>query len=274
MRAKIKFNYLSHGMLLLISAMVNLPFFWMVSTSLKSKVEVFTFPPSWFPAVLIWENYVRAWNAVPFGRFFLNSIIVSTAITVGQLLICSLAAYSFANLTFKGKHFLFFMFLGTAMLPSEVLLIPNYLVMRQLGWIDTYAALTVPFLANAFTIFLLRQFFLTIPKELKDAALIDGCGHLRYLWGIVMPLSKPALLTAGLFTFMNSWNEYLWPLVVTNEEMMRTVQVGLAVFQTAWQTEWTQLMAASTFVTIPVIIFFLFVQRQFIEGISMTGING
>jgi len=263
-----------HALLIAICIMMNLPFIWMLSTSFKSKNETFAYPPKLIPEKLRWENYVAAWNAIPFGRFMFNSMFVSTMVTIGQLLICTLAAYAFAWIPFKGKDFLFYAFLGTMMVPFEMLVIPNYVMIRKLGWTDTYIALIVPFLASAFTIFLLRQAFMTIPSELYDAAVIDGCSHTRYLYGIIVPLSKPAMLTAGMFTFLGHWNDYLWPLIVTNRPEYRTVQVGLTMFQSAWQTEWTHLMAASAIVTVPIIVLYIFVQKNFVEGIATTGIKG
>ena len=263
-----------HALLIIICILMNLPFIWMISTSLKSKNETFSDPPKWIPEKLRWDNYSAAWNAIPFGRFMFNSLFVSSMITIGQLLICVLAAYSFAWVPFKGRDFLFYAFLGTMMVPFEMLVIPNYVMVRKLGLTDTYTALIVPFLASAFTIFLLRQAFMTIPAELYDAATIDGCGHLRYLFGIVVPLSKPGMLTAGMFTFLSHWNDYLWPLIVTNRPEYRTLQVGLTMFQSVWMTEWTHLMAASAIVTLPIIVMYIFVQKNFVEGIATTGIKG
>lgn len=263
-----------HVVLIVVCILMNLPFIWMLSTSFKAKNETFIYPPKLFPQSLRWGNYVAAWKAIPFGRFMFNSLFVSTVVTVGQLIICALAAYAFAWVPFKGKDFLFYAFLGTMMVPFEMIVIPNYVIIRKLGWTDTYAALTVPFLVSAFTIFLLRQAFRQIPSELYDAATIDGCSHIRYLFGMVVPLSKPAMLTAAIFTFLGQWNEYLWPLIVTNRPEYRTVQVGLTMFQTAWQTEWTHLMAASAIVTIPIILLYIFVQKHFVEGIATTGLKG
>ncbi len=260
---------------LLLTALVvliNYPFFWMLSTSLKSAKEVYRFPPSLLPDAPIWRNYLDAWKAARWGRYFLNSTIASVIPAVAQMFFGSLAAFAFAR-KFKGSQALFLLFLGTLMIPGEATMIPNYVIVKNLGWIDTYMALTVPFLASAFGVFLLRQFFLTIPKDLEDAASIDGSGPFRYLFLVVMPLAMPALLTVALFSFMNHWNDFIWPLIVTNKDQMRVIQVGLETYQSEWMTEWTLLMAACTFTTLPVIVLFLLVQRRFIEGITLGGLK-
>ena len=250
------------------------PFVWMISTSLKELKEIFRFPYSLFPLAPTITNFFKVWELVPFGRFYLNSIIMSGAITLSQLITCSLAAYAFARLRFLGREVLFYMFLSTMMIPQQVTMIPVYAILNFFGWIDTYAALIVPFAASAFGTFLLRQFFKTIPKELEDAAKLDGCGHLRFLWNIVLPLSRPALATLSIFTFMLSWNNYIWPLVVTNSEEMRTLQLGLATFRDEGGINWGYFMAATLMATVPVLIVFLTAQRQFVRGITLTGLKG
>ena len=249
------------------------PFIWMVSTSLKELKEIFRSPYSMIPANLTILNFIKVWELVPFGRFFLNSIIMSSAITLSQLITCSLAAYAFARLRFWGRDVLFYMFLSTMMIPQQVIMIPVYAILNYLGWIDTYAALIVPFTASAFGTFLLRQFFKTLPRELEDAAKLDGCGHLRFLWSIVLPLSRPALSTLGVFTFMWSWNNYIWPLVVTNRMEMRTLQLGLATFRDEGGVNWGYFMAATVMATAPVLAVFLAAQRQFVRGITLTGLR-
>ncbi|MBI5029796.1 MAG: carbohydrate ABC transporter permease [Chloroflexi bacterium] len=273
-------NYSIHLLLILGAIVMVMPFAWMVSTSLKSQNEVFSYPPQWIPTTPIWDNYIRAWQAAPFPQYFANSIIIALAVTVGTLITSSLAAYAFARLRFPGRDALFAIYLSSMMIPHQMTIIPSFLVLRNLGEIspalglDTYFALIAPFLAGAFGVFLLRQSFLTIPNELEDAATLDGCGRLGFLWRIMIPLSRPALATLGLFTFMGNWNSYLWPLIVTNSDTMRTVQIGLRYFVgQEGGSQWGLLMSAAVFITFPVVIVYLFVQKQFVQGIAGTGIK-
>lgn len=254
---------------------VMLPYVWMVSTSLKGPQEVFTYPPNWIPRAWRIQNYVEAWNAAPFGRYFFNSAFVALAVTVGQLVTCSLAAYAFARMEFKGKNVMFALFLSTTMISTQVTLVPSYLVLTSLKWLDTYQALIVPFLASAFGVFMMRQYFMTLPRELDDAAKLDGCGRWRFLWQIMLPLSKPVVASQALFGFMGNWNSYLWPLIVTTSQPMRTLQIGLRYFVSQeGGTQWGSFMAATVFVSLPVVIFYLIVQKSFVEGIATTGLKG
>jgi multiple sugar transport system permease protein len=252
-----------------------MPFAWMISTSFKEAEGIFTYPPKWIPNQLVLYNYVNAWRAAPFGRYFLNSIFVASAVTLGQLTTCSLAAYAFARLNFPGKSFLFVLFLSTMMIPLQLTIIPSFLVLQELKWLDTYYALIVPFTASAFGTFLLRQTFMTIPQDLEDAAKLDGCSRLGFLWRIVLPLSKPPLASLALFTFMGSWNDYLWPLIMTNSQEMRTLQIGLSfLVSQEGGSRWGMLMAATVMISLPIIIFYLLVQKQFVKGIALTGLRG
>jgi multiple sugar transport system permease protein len=254
---------------------VMLPYIWMVSTSLKGPGEIFAYPPIWIPRAWRFQNYVEAWNAAPFGRYFFNSAFVALAVTVGQLVTCSLAAFAFACMEFKGKNVMFALFLSTTMISTQVTLVPSYLVLKNLHWLDTYQALIVPFLANGFGVFMIRQYFMTIPRELEDAAKLDGCGRLRFLWQILLPLSKPVVASQALFAFMGNWNSYLWPLIVTTSEHMRTLQIGLRYFVSQeGGTQWGSFMAATVFVSFPIIAFYLFVQKSFVGGIATTGLTG
>ncbi len=269
-----------HLLLIAGAVVMVMPFLWMISTSLKSQGEVFGYPPQWIPSTLIWDNYVRAWQAAPFARYFVNSILVALAVTLGTLATSSLAAFAFARIRFPGRDALFAVYLSSMMIPHQMTIIPSFLVLRNLGdlspalGLDSYFALIAPFVASAFGIFLLRQSFLTLPNELEDAAILDGCGKLGFLWRIVIPLSRPALATLALFTFMANWNSYLWPLIVTNSDDMRTVQIGLKYFVgQEGGSQWSLLMAAAVFVTLPVIVVYLFVQKQFVQGIAGTGIK-
>ena len=254
-------------------AIMLLPFFWMVTTSFKTELEVMKMPPQWIPKDWQWENYVKAWNVAPFGRYFFNSFFISIATTIGELMTTILAAYAFAKMRFFGKNVLFIVMLGTLMIPGEMLLIPNYVTIYRLGWLDKYQALIIPWLASVFGIFLLRQFFRSIPDELLDAARIDGCSRFRFLWRIVVPLSKPAIMTVALLKFLGSWNAFLWVLIMTTSTEMRTVPVGLSMFSTEMGTAYEQLMAASVLAIIPVLILFFFTQKQFIRGVARTGIK-
>ncbi|HOV23251.1 MAG TPA: carbohydrate ABC transporter permease [Candidatus Marinimicrobia bacterium] len=250
------------------------PFIWMLLTSVKDIGDIFVYPPKWLPSKFHFENYARAFQAAPFGRYYLNSLIVACTVTLGQLITCSMAAYAFARLQFKGRDVLFYIFLGTMMIPYQVTMIPSFMVLYWLGWVDSYQAMIVPGLASAFGTFLLRQFFLTIPKELEEAAYIDGCGKFRVLWQIIIPLSKPALATLAIFTFMGTFNDFIWALIVVNSDHLRTVQLGLAIFRDRYITDWDLLMAGSVMATLPVLIVFFFAQKYFIKGITLSGIKG
>ncbi len=260
--------------LLAVVVLINLPFFWMLSTSFKPKPEILSYPPRLFPSAPNFNGYTYVWKLIPLGRYFYNSTVVSISIALSKIVLASLAAYAFAKIRFKGSKQMFYLFLGTMMIPMEVIVIPNYITLNYIGWLDTYRALIVPFVVGAFSIFLLRQFFMQIPRDLDDAAEIDGCGRLRYLFTIIYPLSQSALLTVFLYAFLASWNSFLWPLIVTNSDKMRVIQIGLKALQDSWMIEWNELTAASTVATLPVLIMFFFVQKRFLEGIAITGLKG
>ena len=249
------------------------PFVWMILSSFKGLGEIVSYPPTWWPEDFTFDNYVKTFAAAPFGRFYMNSLIVATTVTIGQLITCSMAAYAFARMNFWGRDVLFYIFLGTMMVPKHVTMIPSYLVLYWLGWVDTYGALIVPGLASAFGTFLLRQYFMTIPKELEEAAFIDGCGRFRILWQIILPLAKPALAVLAIFTFMTIFNEFLWALIVVNSEDLYTVQLGLAIFRSQYTTDWGSLMAGSVIATLPILIVFMFGQKYFIQGITLSGMK-
>ncbi len=267
------YRLLLYLLLLVSCAIMLLPFFWMVTTSFKLESEVLRMPPQWFPKDWLWRNYIKAWNVAPFGRYFFNSFFMAITTTIGEVITTILAAYAFAKMRFFGKNVLFAILLGTLMIPGQMLLIPNYVTITRLGWFDRYEALIIPWLASVFGIFLLRQFFRSIPDELQDAARIDGCSRLRFLWQIVVPLSKPAIMTVALLKFLGSWNAFLWVLIMTNSDKMRTVPVGLTLFSSEVGTAYEQLMAASVLAIIPVLILFFFTQKQFIQGVARTGIK-
>lgn len=265
-------NVLIHVVLIAGSIVAAFPFVWMILTSLKSYQEFIA--GQLIPDVLRFGNYVEAWQMAPFGRYFANSIFISLATVTAVLVTSTLAAYAFARMEFFGREVLFMVFLATLMVPFEVTMIPNFILIRDLGWYDSYWAMIVPFSASVFGIFLLRQFFRTIPGDFYDAAVLDGCGHLRFLWEIVLPLSKPALITVGLFTFLGSWNALLWPLIVTRTQEIRPIMLGLAEFITEAGTQTQLLMAAATLTILPIVIFYFFAQREFIEGIAASGLKG
>lgn len=275
-----KINYLNiskqilvHVFIYSLAFLTIAPFLWMVLTSVKDMSEIFTYPPKWWPEVFRFENYVNAFQAAPFGRFYLNSMLVATLVTIGQLITCSMAAFAFARLRFKGRDLLFYIFLGTMMIPYNVTMIPSFMILYWLGWIDTYYALIVPGLASAFGTFLLRQFFLTIPRELEEAAYIDGASKFSVLWRIIMPLAKPALATLAIFTFMGVFNDFIWALIVINSEELHTVQLGLAIFRDRYTTQWDLLMAGSVTAVMPILIVFFFAQKYFIKGITLSGLK-
>lgn len=254
------------------------PFLWMLTTSLKDPSQVFAADKPWWqewiPTDFKWKNYTLAWKVVPFARFYLNSIFVSICVTIGQVATSAMAAYSFARLNFPGRDRLFFGYLATMMVPGAVTMIPVFILLRSLGWIDTYYALILPAVFTAYGTFMLRQFFLTLPRDLEDAAKIDGCSYYGIFWRIILPLSKPALATLTTFTFMGSWMNFMWPLIVLNTHELYTLPVGLAYFQSLHNTDWTLLMSASVMMIIPILLVFIFNQRFFVEGIKLSGIKG
>ncbi len=256
------------------AVLVMLPFFWMITTSFMTLPETVTYPPHWFPQSPQPQNYPTAWTKAAFPRYVVNTIFIATCTTFASLVTSSLAAYAFAQMNFFGKNVVFVALLATLMIPFEVTMIPDFLVIKKLGWYNTYMAQIIPWSASVFSVFLLRQFFSGLPKDLWEAAQLDGSTHVQYLLRVIVPLSTPALTTAGLFTFLGSWNSFVWPLIVTKEDTMRPIQVGLSYFIQEEGVQWHLLMAGATITILPVIVVFLFVQRQFIEGIARSGLKG
>jgi multiple sugar transport system permease protein len=264
-----------HAALLLLGTFFFLPFYWLISTALKSDAEVFAIPPVWVPKELRWHNFVEAVNYVPFFLFLKNTLVICLLSVVGTLLSSSMVAYSFARIRWPGRDFLFFLLVATMMLPGQVTMIPVFAIFRTLGWIDTIKPLVVPhWLGTAFFVFMLRQFFMTIPLELSDSARIDGCSEWDIYRRIILPLSRPALATVGLFTFINAWNDFGGPLLYLNDERKATLSLGLQQFVSQHGAEWSLLMAASALMTLPIVLIFFFAQRTFIQGITLTGIKG
>lgn len=267
---------LRHAILIVVALAVAYPFYFMITSAFKGLVEAGRTPPTIIPEVWHPENFADAWSRAPWARYFVNTVLVSGIVTLGELTTSVLAAYAFARMRFPGKNIVFTLFLATLMIPSEATLIPNFVLMsrRYLNIYDTYQVQILPFLATAFSIFLLRQFFLGIPSELADAAKIDGAGHLRFLRSVVLPLSVPALITVALITFLGSWNAFQWPLIVTNRPDIRPIQVGLAAFRQEAGSSYHLLMAASTFVIAPIVLLYLVAQRYLVQGVARTGIRG
>ncbi len=258
---------------LLLAVAVVAPFLYMVSTSLMDEFEVFQWPPRLVPATPQWGNYAAALTAMPFGRFFLNSAVVAACVVVGQVGTSAAAAYAFARLRFPGRDRIFLAFLSVLMVPAVVLLIPRFLIVNALGWVDSYAGLISTELVSVWGIFLLRQFFLTLPRELEDAARLDGAGEWTIFWRVVLPLSKPALATLAVFAFVDQWKSFLWPLVVTRTVQMQVVEVGIASFHGLYYTNWPYQMAAAVTATLPLLAVFFVAQRYFIRGIQLTGLK-
>lgn len=250
------------------------PFMWMVSTSLKTDQDVFTWPPRLVPHPVRLENYVDAWNSAPFARFFFNSAFIALAVTLANLFFSSLAGYAFAKYQFPGKHWIFVALLCTMMIPFQVTMIPVFVILSELHWVDTYWGLIIPFTAGAFGIFLMRQFLTTIPDDLIDAARIDGCSEFRTFLTIVLPLSKPALSALGIFTFMASWNGFIWPFIIVKSTEMKTLPLAIADLAAGlYVMSWPLMMAGACFVVLPAIVVFLLFQKNFVEGITLTGLK-
>jgi len=258
-----------HIPLFIIEFVVLMPFFWMITTSLK-PLELMNIPPYLIPTHFYWQNYVISWSIVPFGRYYFNTLIVVLGIVTGQLFFSSLAGYAFARLRFPGKNIIFLILLSTLMIPMYVTVIPQYLIIKSFGLVNTYLGLILPFLVSAFGIFLFRQFYITFPKELEDKALIDGCSRLQIWRHIFLPLSKPAFAALGIFAFLFAWNSFLWPLIVTTDPDMWTVQLGLAMFSGQYGTEWTYLMAATTISVIPAIAVFIVLQKYYLKHLVLS----
>lgn len=263
-----------HLVLLPIVFVMLLPMIWMVVTSFETLNETRHFPPILVPAHIQLHNYPDALSSAPFGRWFVNTVIVTVAAVLGNLLLCSLAGYAFARIKFFGREVVFIIILATLMVPFQVVMIPTFLIVRQLGLIDTLGALIVPNLVTPFGIFMLRQFFRTLPVELEEAARIDGASRLGVLFKVMLPLSMPALATLAVIIFMWTWNDFMWPLITIFSEKNMTIQLGLTQFVGAHQVDTTLLMAGNVMAMIPVLALFFFAQRYFVRGIATSGLKG
>jgi len=246
----------------------------MVMTSFMNELEVSQYPPKLWPKRFLWSNYREALTLLPFGRFFLNSLIMSVGAVALQLVVCSMAAFAFARLHFRARDRIFGLYIATMMIPVIVTIIPAFLIVDAFGWVNSYQGLILYFASSVWGIFLLRQFFLTLPRDLEDAARIDGASTFHIYWRIALPLSKPALATLAIFSFMAVWRDFLWSLIVTTQMDMRPVEVGIAFFHNMHVTKWPYQMAAAVCVMLPIVVIFFVAQRYFVKGITLTGLKG
>ncbi|MFO7167506.1 MAG: carbohydrate ABC transporter permease [Chloroflexota bacterium] len=266
---------IAYAVLIALSVVFAIPFLWLISTSLKPPEQLFRLPPEWIPNPVTWSNYPRAMTQIPFALYLKNTLYIALFNVVASVVSCSLVAYGFARIPWPGRNFMFLVLVSTLMIPFPVTLIPTFLIFRDLGWINTPHPLTVPALTgNAFFIFLLRQFYLTIPEELSSAARIDGASELQIYLRIILPLARPALAVVALFTFMANWNDFLGPLIYLSDREQYTLAIGLYGFLSRVRTDWGPLMAAATTMVAPIVALFFLTQRTFIQGITLTGIKG
>src|SRR3954447_5002293 len=265
---------ISQILLSLVALLFLVPIIWMVLSALKPSAEVFTVPPKLFGSEIKFSNFAEAWNYLPFGRFIANTVFVAGVGTLIKLTASAMAAYAFARLNFRFRGGLFVLYLSTLIVPQEVIVIPMFLVMQELGWVNSYKALILPWAFTAFGTFLLRQFFITVPKELEEAAKLDGCGHLRILRSIFVPVSTPALAVLAVFTFISYWNSFLWPLIIVNDTNQMTVPLGLPLFLGQQGQRWELLMAAATISMVPTVLLVLLLQRYLVRGIALSGLGG
>ena len=265
-----------HAVLIIGALAMATPFIWMVSTSFKTLDQVFTYPPKWIPDPFIWTNYPAALTVVPFGTWFLNSLKLAVVVTLGQIFTCSLAGFTFARMRFPGREALFLVYIATLMIPAHVTIIPVFVTMNTFGLVNTPWALILPSLTSAWGTFLFRQYFLSSPSELEDAAKIDGCSFFRIYTQISLPLAGPVLATLGIFTFLGSWNDFLGPLIFLQSKDLKTITIGLLQFRAEYQGlgQWPVMMAGVVISTLPVLIAFVIGQKYFVRGIALTGIKG
>jgi multiple sugar transport system permease protein len=266
-------DVLAHTILLFVALLAVLPYFWMASSSLKTMNHMFTLPVQWIPDPINWQSYVLGWKAQNFTRYFINSGFVSICITLGNMVLASLAGYSLAKFRYRGRDLFFVLILSTMMLPLEVTMVPLFLIVNRLGWQNSYQSLIIPFVVEGFGVFLMRQYMLGVPTALIEAARIDGESELGIFWKIVLPLCKPALAALAVFTFREAWDMYIWPLIIVTKDAYRTVPIATALFMSVYGTSWDQMMAIATIATIPMIVLFFLLQRAFIQGIVLSGLK-
>jgi multiple sugar transport system permease protein len=262
-----------HAVLLSVGVLFMLPFVWSISTSLKSMSELFSVRPNLIPETLRWDNYRAVFENAPFLRFYINSIVVTIGRTVGQVAIASLAGFAFAQLRFPGREVIFVGLLAGLMVPDQVLIVPRFVIMREFGWFDTYQGLIVPLIFSSFGVFLLRQYFLGIPRDFHEAAKIEGANPFQVYLHIYLPLARPALAAFGFLALLSSWNEFFWALTVTNQTEMRVLPVGIALFQGQYFTNNAIVLAAANMATFPLLVVFLFFQKQLVEGVALSGLK-
>ena len=275
MNQKNNFRVAIKYFLLVIFAIITVfPFYWMISSSLKSGFEVIQTPPTMLPENVMWSNYSTAFSMAPFGRYFINTIIVTVLSIVSTVVISILSAFAFSHLEFKGRDLIFSIFIASMMIPGEVLIVNNFKTISNLGMIDTYTSLFIPYAASVLYIYMLREFFLTVPKQLYYAAKVDGAGDWKFLWSILVPIAKPSIITISILVGINSWNAFLWPLLVTNNENMRVLATGLTAFQSDAGNQYELLMAASSIITVPIVGVYVFLHKKIMNGISLGGTKG
>jgi ABC-type glycerol-3-phosphate transport system permease component len=274
-QARIIEKTLGYATLVAVAALLILPLYWMLATALKAEQQTFAIPPEWIPNPVEWQNFARVFEEVPFGRFIVNTFILVGLNIIGELVAVTLVAYGFARLRFPGRSVLFLLMLSTLMIPYHVTLVPRFILFSKLGWINTYLPLFVPaFTGSSFLIFLVRQYMMSIPYDLDEAAYIDGANRFQVFWYVVVPLCRPALMLVVVFTFVGVWNDFLQPLIYLNDPQLFTVSLGLSFFQGTRETNWNLLMAGSLLATIPPLLLFFFAQRQLIGGIAIEGLKG
>ncbi len=261
--------------LVLCVLLIGLPVYWMISGAFKTPQEIYQIPPTWFPNQPTLANFPKAWNSAPFGQYYINSLIVTLLGSGFEVFFAVTSAYAFAFLRFPGKQFVFVLLLAALMVPAQVTILPNYLTIARLGWINTFQGIIIPGASVAYGAFLLRQYYRTLPREIMDAAHVDGAGHLRILWNVVVPLSKPAIVSFALLSIVAKWNEFLWPLIVTNTKEMRVLPIGIYWLMVEEGTiDWGVVMAGTIFVVLPVLLVFLYAQRYIVDGIAAGAVKG
>ena len=259
-----------YALLFLLAASTLLPYILMIALSLMAEFEMYQIPPKFIPTILRWSNYTEMWQAQPWGRYIFNTLFATVAVLAGQLLLVAMGGYALARMKFPGRDFMFKLFIAFMMLPGVVTLIPGFIILHSLGWVDTFMALIVPSLGNIWGLFLMRQYMLSLPSSLEDAGRIDGANRWQVFWKLILPLCKPVLATVGTFTFLSMWRSFFWPLIVTRSKEMRVIEVGVAMFSSQYITNIPAQLAAATLSSIPMILVYLFAQKWIVQGIKMT----
>jgi len=259
-----------YALLFLLAASTLLPYILMIALSLMAEFEMYQMPPKFIPTILRWSNYIEMWQAQPWGRYIFNTLFATVAVLAGQLLLVAMGGYALARMKFPGRDFMFKLFIAFMMLPGVVTLIPGFIILHSLGWVDTFMALIVPSLGNIWGLFLMRQYMLSLPSSLEDAGRIDGANRWQVFWKLILPLCKPVLATVGTFTFLSMWRSFFWPLIVTRSKEMRVIEVGVAMFSSQYITNIPAQLAAATLSSIPMILVYLFAQKWIVQGIKMT----